>query len=122
MNKIEKLELCLKLIKEHNLTAYEIGKNTKLSTFAVQKIINGETKNPNETTLEEILLFIEKAIISTDIKPTKVEETPTEYFKSGDMSSEYKKCLENSIDQLRYINYLKSILWKNNLQFEDKEF
>lgn len=63
MRKLDKLNLTLNLIKEHNLTAYEIGKNTKISTFAIQKIINGETKNPNETTLDVILEFIEGAIL-----------------------------------------------------------
>jgi hypothetical protein len=38
---------------------------------------------------------------------------------SDDLSREYKKCLENSIEQLKYIDYLKSILRKNNLDFNE---
>lgn len=121
MSKLEKLNLMLSLIKEHNLTAYEIGKHTKISTFAIQKIINGETKKPNDTTIDIIMSFIEKAILGTDIKQNIVEEEKEVYkFKPNeDLTKEYKKCLENSIEQLKYIDYLKSILRKNNLDFNE---
>jgi transcriptional regulator with XRE-family HTH domain len=121
MSNLEKLKLVLQLIKEHNLTAYEIGKNTKISTVGIQKIINGETKKPNENTLDMILNFIEKGILATDIKQYSVEEEKEVYqFKPNeDLSKEYKKCLENSIEQLKYIDYLKSILRKNNLDFNE---
>lgn len=121
MKKIDKINLLLDLIKEHNLTAYEIGKHTKLSTFAVQKIINGDTKNPNESTIDIILEFIEKGATSTNIKPNTIEGTSEKYEKSNniDFSSEYKKCLENSIDQLKCIDYLKTLLRKNNIDFKE---
>jgi len=121
MKKLDKLKIALDLIKEHNLTAYEIGKHTKISTFAVQKIINGDTKNPNETTVDVILDFIETAIIGTDIKVIKAEEEVENYEKSKgiDFSAEYKKCLENSIDQLKYIDYLKTLLRKNDIDFRE---
>lgn len=119
MNKLDKLNLVLSLIKEHNLTAYEIGKNTKISTFAVQKIINGETKNPNETTISEILNFIENAIVGTDIKKNTLEEPKEKYNQpySEDIVKAYQKCLQESINQLKYINYLKNLLRKNKINF-----
>jgi len=121
MKKLDKINLVLSLIKEHNLTAYEIGKNTKISTFAIQKIIHGETKKPNETTLDAILEFIESAILGSDIKPNKVEEPKEKYNQpfSGDVAKEYQKCLQDSINQLKYINYLKTLLRKNNIEFEE---
>jgi hypothetical protein len=121
MNKIEKLKLVLKLIKEHNLTAYEIGKNTKISTFAIQKIISGDTKNPNDTTLDVILDFIEEAILGSDIKPNKTEEPSEKYNQpfSGDLAKEYQKCMHESINQLKYIDYLKTLLRKSNIEFEE---
>lgn len=121
LTKQKKLEILLKHAKEHNITAYEIGKNTKISTYAVQKILNGETKNPNEITVDAILEFIEKAITGTHIKENKVNETPDEYEKTNiDFSKELKECYQNSIEQLKYIGYLKNLLYKNNIEFEEK--
>lgn len=124
MNKKQKLELVLNLIKEHNFTAYEIGKNTKISTFAVQKIINGDTKNPNETTLDSILEFIEYAIVGTDIKQKKnnvIEEPSSNYEKSDVNISKYIDCLE-TVNKLRIeISRLTDILRNNNIAFEEKK-
>jgi len=46
MNKLEKLEILLKQIEEHNLTAYEIGKYTKISKFPIKKTTKKERKKP----------------------------------------------------------------------------
>lgn len=69
MNKLEKLNLIRNLCEEHNITGYEIGKNTKISSYAAHKILIGDTKNPNESTIDIILEFLEKAITGTDVKP-----------------------------------------------------
>lgn len=53
-NKV-KLTTILNLVKEHNLTAYQIAKFTKSSVQAVQKILNNQTKSPTENTLNDIL-------------------------------------------------------------------
>ncbi|MDZ7612877.1 MAG: HTH domain-containing protein [Flavobacteriaceae bacterium] len=45
MNNVDRLNLILKIINEYNITAYEIGKYTNISTFAIQKIIKGEFEN-----------------------------------------------------------------------------
>ncbi len=42
LSRESKLEIILDTVKNHNITAYEIGKNTKISTFAVQKILKGD--------------------------------------------------------------------------------
>ena len=67
MNDIELLNLILQTINEHKITAYEIGKNTDLSTFAVQKVISGETKKPNRSTLNKIFHYLEKNLLGTDL-------------------------------------------------------
>lgn len=59
MNKKEKLEKIFKLVKSQDLTAYQIAKQSKLSTLAIQNILNGTTKNPTEKTLIDILEAIE---------------------------------------------------------------
>ena len=77
MNKLEKLKLIRELCEEHNITGYEIGKHTKISSFAAHKILNGETKNPNESTVDIILAFIEDSIVGTNIK--RAEEPKSDY-------------------------------------------
>lgn len=115
MNKLDNVKIMLKLIKEHNLTAYEIGKNTKISTFAIQKIINGDTKNPNEVTIDAIMNFIEKAIVGTDYKESTLKEEPSEYKITPKTNLE--KCLSEQIEMIRHINYLEALLTKNNISF-----
>lgn len=117
MNKIEKLKLALDTIKNHNITAYEIGKHTKISTFAIQKIINGETKKPNESTIDIILEFLESAIVGTDIKKNIIQEDKTEYKISP--KTHLEKCLSEQIALIKRISYLEGILIKNKIDFND---
>lgn len=115
MNKLEKVKVLVKIIKDNNITAYEIGKHTKISTFAIQKIINGETKNPNNTTLSILEDFVERATTGTDVKENVVNEEIENYNSSKKTS--FEKCLEEQILLHRHINYLESILLKNNIKF-----
>lgn len=115
MNKLDKIKLMLQTIKEHNLTAYEIGKHTKISTFAIQKIINGDTKNPNETTVDIILSFLEKAIVGTDVKENTVNE-PHEVYKNS-VKTSTEKCLEDLVKLHKHINYLEAMLHINSIKF-----
>lgn len=71
MNKLQKLKLIRDICEEHNITGYEIGKNTKISSFAAHKILMGDTKNPNESTIDIILEFLENAITGTNLKEDK---------------------------------------------------
>jgi len=75
MNKLEKLKLIRDICDEHNITGYEIGKNTKISSFAAHKILMGDTKNPNESTIDIILEFLENAITGTNLKNDKKEKS-----------------------------------------------
>ena len=66
INKIKLLKKTLKLINKHGVTAYEIEQNTSLTAVGVQKIINGETKNPQKRTLDLIVSYINEKYL--DIK------------------------------------------------------
>lgn len=57
MNNLEKVNYIREKCEEHDITAYEIGKNTKISTYGVQRILNGESKNPHKKSLELIRLI-----------------------------------------------------------------
>lgn len=52
------LQEVLDLIKKNNVTAYEIEQNTSRSAVGIQKIINGETKKPLQSTLVEIYNYL----------------------------------------------------------------
>lgn len=124
MTNTQKLELILETIKKHNITAYEIGKNTKISTFAIQKIINGETKKPNIKTLNEILIFLEEAIVGTDYKENKsvnkVREHNEEYtITNKELLPKYHACIEEQSKMMQHIMKLQRLLSKNNISFED---
>ena len=58
LTKQEKLKIILKKIKELNISAYEIAKNTSLTEAGIGKILNGSVKNPHENTLNSILEYL----------------------------------------------------------------
>jgi hypothetical protein len=95
MNRIDKLINILTMVKDHNITAYEIGKNTKISTFAVQKILNGETKKPNELTLDAIIDFLETRIINKESDKLNLVNEISEPYGAKTLSKEdlYKKVI-----------------------------
>ena len=62
----------LGLIKEYNITAYEIERNTGLSAVGVQKIIKGETKRPQSNTLNTIMEYIEGKYINVKISKSNL--------------------------------------------------
>jgi hypothetical protein len=116
MNKLHKLKLIIEAINEHNITAYEIGKNTNISTFAIQKIIKGETKNPNERTLDIILEFLEKAIVGTDIKENRVEEPKEVYTTHSDLQVQMMVLQREHIALMKEKDRLTKLLEKHNIK------
>jgi predicted transcriptional regulator len=119
MSSLDKLKIILNIIKDNNITAYEIGKNTNISTFAVQKIINGDTKKPNERTLDTILQFLENAIVGTNVKINKVEEQNEKYIinNKDDLYERFIKLMEEHQVLIRENARLMRILEKNEIEF-----
>lgn len=128
MNKLDKLKTLLKVIEDNNITAYEIGKYTKISTFAIQKIIKGETKKPNDLTINAIEEFLENAIVGTNIKNKtenfKLQEPETEYKfseNSNDLVSQLQAIIKTQDKNLKEaylkIGKLEDLLIKNNIDF-----
>ena len=58
MERYTKLNYIKELIKKYNVTAYEISKNTHLTTVGVQKIINGQSEKPQITTIDAIYDYL----------------------------------------------------------------
>jgi len=79
MNKLKRIQYILDICKERGITAYEIGKNTKIASFTAHKILNGDTKNPSHVTLDAIIDFLE----SIDEKKDQLTEKRTNYENSS---------------------------------------
>jgi hypothetical protein len=103
MHKKDKLKLALDLIHKNKTTAYQISKSKKISAFAIQKIITGSTIRPNERTLDLIIDYHNEKL--------KVENIKTDL--------ENIKLLEDLCSQLKKIDYLKGLLRKNNIDFNE---
>lgn len=85
MNKQEKLQHVLSLIKDSGLSNYEIAKGTGISAAGIGKLVNGLSKNPQERTLDIINEFINKDVQTisetTNSNGNTFTELPTgEYF------------------------------------------
>lgn len=65
MRTINRFELIKKICSEHDITAYQIGRDTTLSTFAVSRILKGETENPSPNTLKIIIEYLENQVLGT---------------------------------------------------------
>lgn len=119
MNKLEKIEHIKKVCQEEEISAYKIAQETGLSSVGIQKILNSETKNPNNSTLVIIIDFLEKAVLGKDIG--KVKEPEIVYNKQQP-DQDLKKlvhCLEKQSELRNEIQRLQRILRKNKIEFDD---
>ena len=117
MNKLEKLEHIKKVFEKENLTAYKIAQATGLSSVGIQKILNSETKNPNNSTLNIIMEYLEKQVLGIDIG--KVQENDGAELKSEIDIKKYVNCIERENKLTKEIHKLHCLLRKNNIQFND---
>ena len=67
----EKLNLIIDLCLKHDITAYEIGKETNLNTSGVQRILNNDVKKPRNETLNTILDYIENKLTGSKFEATE---------------------------------------------------
>jgi len=122
-----KLDLVLENIASLDLTAYEIGKGTGLNVAGIQKIIDGKSEKPRETTLNLILHFIEvKKKEGSAIPGHKNydEKTAAEIKQISEPKEDYKtsiELLQEKIQSIRYIYYLENLLKENNIPFKKEE-
>jgi transcriptional regulator with XRE-family HTH domain len=120
LTKKEKLEFVLEQIKKKQLTAYEIGKKTKLSVSGIDKIINGESKNPQENTLNKIILYLEELQLGSGLKNLK--EPEPDYFLQPNKEDDLRKLFECEKEKnvlTHEIVKLQSILRERKIPFND---
>lgn len=117
MNKLDTIEHIKKVCQEEDITAYKIAQATGLSAVGIQKILNSETKNPNNSTLIIIRDFLENTILGKDIN--KVEEHPPIYEKPDHDLKKLVSCLEKQSKLRDEIQRLQRILRNNKIEFDD---
>lgn len=117
MNKIEKVEHIKKVCEEEDLTAYKIAQATGLSSVGIQKILNSETKNPNNSTLNIIMEYLEEKVLGIDIG--KAQESESVKLKSEIDLNKYVNCIERENKLRKEIHKLHILLRKNNVEFKD---
>lgn len=117
LNKKEKLEFILQKVSELGFSAYEISKEIKLTEAGVARIIKGIAKNPHETSLDEIILFLENKVLGSEIN--KLAESEPTYGKLNIDIEKYLLCMETENKLTKEIHRLQVILRKNNISFKN---
>lgn len=77
----EKIETIKDFIVSYDLSSYEISKNTKISIFGIESILNGKTKKPRKTTLDKILNYL-NSLNKTKNKDNELKEEYTVDFRN----------------------------------------
>jgi len=117
MNKLEKVEHIKKVCEQEDITAYKIAQDTGLSAVGIQKILNSETKNPNNSTLSILMEYLEEKVTGKDIG--KIQESESVYSKNDLDLNKYVNCIERENKLTKEIHKLHNILRKNNIDFKD---
>lgn len=68
LNATEKLELIRNLAEKHQISSYEIGENTSVSSKTAYNILHSDEIKPRPKTLNTILEYLENAIVGTETK------------------------------------------------------
>lgn len=122
LTKQEKLKIILEKIKELNISAYEIAKNTSLTEAGIGKILNGSVKNPHENTLNSILEYLNNSKFKENFEEIIhiIEEPKQKNIKSKiEAIEELKNCLEERNRLTKEIIKLQILLNKNNIPFKN---
>jgi len=117
LTKKEKLDFIKQQIENLNISAYTIAKKTNLTEAGIGKILNGTIKNPHESTIDTLLLYLEDKVLGSEIN--KVEEHPPIYEKSDFDIKKYISCMETENKLTKEIHRLQGILRKKNIEFID---
>jgi hypothetical protein len=121
LTKKEKLNFILEKVEELGFTAYEISKDVNLTEAGIARILKGVAKNPHETSLNEIILFLEKKVLGSNLSTenNKVEEPEPTYNKTEIDSDSFKNCLQEVNILTREIITLQGLLRRNNIDFKN---
>lgn len=80
----EKVKIIRELAQKNDITAYEIGENTSISTGTAYNILNDDNIKPRNKTLNIILDYLEQAVVGTHSKiDVNKEYTAENMIKKG---------------------------------------
>lgn len=124
LTKKEKLDFILKTVADLELTAYDIGKKTKLSVSGVEKILNKTVKNPQENTIDRMLLFLETKVLGSNLSTDKNKlEEPQEKYNIQIMEEVQKNplvvCLTEKNELTLEVVRLQNLLREHNIDFKN---
>lgn len=126
LTKEKKLQLIEQAVKDFDLTAYEVGHATNLNISSLQKLFDGETKNPHNSTLDTLLSYIETRRQGAALPGHKnfnpnissVAEPQSEYDNKSDKELLVEYMAEN-IKLYKNKAYLEKLLRDNNIPFNE---
>lgn len=105
----EKWEFIIKAVSENKITAYEIAKGTGLTEAGILNILQRKSKRPHESSLNEILKYLEKTLVGRNIPGSynnlkqniirNVAEEEINYDVSNKMIAQMIKELGKSINK-----------------------
>ena len=75
-NKKQKLDYILDFVNALDLSAYHLSRNTNLTETGILRILNGTVKNPHESTLNEIISYLDS--IGTPVDNNKLRDNEQE--------------------------------------------
>ncbi|AUC13804.1 hypothetical protein BTO06_00965 [Tenacibaculum sp. SZ-18] len=118
----EKIDLVISLCEKHDITAYEIGKETSVSKSAARNILNKTQSNPKNKTLNIILEYIEEKIVGSQAQIELKPEIAEEHRNAAKRNFETHIPQEVDFDSLSIENKLKTIYFQNQkiLAMDDK--
>jgi tRNA C32,U32 (ribose-2'-O)-methylase TrmJ len=68
----EKIEIIIEKSEMYDVTAYEFGKKTTITTGSARTVLNKENKNPRNKTLNIMLDYLEQVAMKSEVKePTE---------------------------------------------------
>ena len=126
----EKWDLIIEVVKEYNITAYEIAKGTGLTEAGILNIIQKKSKRPHESSLNEILNYLENTLAGRNIAGTynyfkkniirNVAEEEIKYEVSNKMIAQMIKDLGISINK-HHSAFADGIekIWSNTEDIKD---
>ncbi len=117
--KSERVRRIVDALNDNKITAYEVSQKTSLTTFAIQKIKDGESKNPRNSSLDEIESFLESRL-SIDKLPKKnnvdISKLAIDVYKNWDRLIEediFREKIDNLVKD-KLILRLQDIINKKN--------
>lgn len=120
----EKHDLIVFLCKKHEITAYEINKNTNISTIGISNILSKKSENPRQNNLNLILEYLYLKLNNSDTKNITISNNEIlqevlnlkEYFTET-IDQKFEKIIDNNNKKLKE---LKIELLKENFILFDK--